>query len=72
MNYKLEQTFDRMHRLMEMREMLKQTYTPDKYTSWGDEDGYYAGLNEVYKKFYKAFDELLANEATRIGRLTKE
>ncbi|WP_288947487.1 hypothetical protein [uncultured Megasphaera sp.] len=52
--------------------MLKQTYTPDKYTSWGDEDGYYAGLNEVYKKFYKAFDELLANEATRIGRLTKE
>ena len=70
MNYKLEQTFERMHRLMEMREMLKQTYTSDKDT-WGDEDDYYARLNDAYKKFYKAFDELLADEAARIGRLTK-
>lgn len=71
MNYKLEQTFERMHRLLEMRGMLEQTYTPNKDTSWGDEDGYYAGLNDAYGKFYKAFDELLADEAARIGRLTK-
>ena len=71
MNYKLEQTFERMHRLLEMREMLEQTYTPDKDTSWGDDDGYYAGLNEAYGKFYEAFDELLADEAARIGKLTK-
>lgn len=71
MTYKLEQTFERMHRLLEMREMLEQTYTPDKDT-WDDEDGYYAGLNEVYGKFYKAFDELLTDEAARITKLTKE
>lgn len=52
--------------------MLEKTYTPDKDTSsWGDDDGYYAGLNEAYGKFYEAFDELLADEAARIGKLTK-
>ena len=72
MNYKLEKTFERMHRLLEMRDALEQTYIPEADDSWGDDDGYYARLNDAYKKFYKAFDELVADEAARITKLTKE
>ncbi len=78
MSYKLEKTFERMHRLLEMRESLEQIYipNPDNATTWGDDDGYYPGLNEAYEKFYTAFytafDELIANEAARIKKLVEE
>lgn len=35
MNYKLEKTFERMHRLLEMRDALEQTYIPGVDDSWG-------------------------------------
>ena len=70
MNYKLEQALARMKNLLEMRGLLQSTYCiRDVY---GDDDGYYAELNEAYKKLYEAFDTLITDEAARIGRMAKE
>ena len=69
--HKLENTLDRMKTLIEIREILRGIYIPDEKDHF-DEKEYYMELNQAYRNFRKAFQDLIADESARICQLVKE
>ena len=69
--HKLENTLDRMKTLIEIREILRGIYIPDEKDHF-DEKEYYMELNQAYRNFRQAFQDLIADESARICKLAKE